>query len=254
MGSPVHERRRGTDEVQHTATICMPFAMSVTPVTRSQFSVFAADAGYVTEAERDGWAYSWDGAAWTVVQGITWRKPGISQGDDHPVVCVSWQDAYAFCLWASRERLAVRLPTEAEWEYACRAGTVTPYYWGGEWDTSRVIAACCDDTGRMQRCGTEGVKGHPPNPWGLYDMLGNVWEWCHDGYAAYLESAAAKATSANQVLKRVMRGGSWLGGADVCRCAFRGKGSATRRNPHIGFRVCFTAGCTAIEGGSCDDL
>ena len=143
MGSPESEKYRGSDEKQHTVTISKPFYMGVTHVTVDQFAVFAKDAGYKSDAEKQGSASSIrivDGkSAFKMnVPGVSWRNPTYPQRGDHPVVWVSWNDARAFCDWLSKKSgLTVRLPTEAEWEYACRAGTQTAYPWGDNPDDGK---------------------------------------------------------------------------------------------------------------------
>jgi hypothetical protein len=129
MGSPAGEKDRDDDEgPQHKVRITKAYYLGMHEVTRGQFAAFVQDAGYRTDAEKEGWSYAWDGNAWGQVNGASWKAPGFEQKDDHPEVCVSWNDAVAFCAWLSRKTgTTVRLPTEAEWEYACRAGTRTAY-------------------------------------------------------------------------------------------------------------------------------
>ena len=123
------------DEVQHEVTISKPFYMGITHVTVDQFAAFVKDSGYKTEAEKDGWAGGFEIKDGKLndkrVNGCSWRKPSFDQKGDHPVVQVSWNDAKAFCDWLSKKSgKTVVLPTEAQWEYACRAGTKTAYPWG----------------------------------------------------------------------------------------------------------------------------
>ena len=135
MGGQTNEFRGENlrDEVLHEVTIRKPFCMGATHVTVDQFAVFAKETGYVSDAEKKG-------------VGPTWRSPGIEQKGDHPVVCMSWNDAKAFCDWLStRQKKACHLPTEAQWEYACRAGTQTAWCWGtavdgkewGKWSVTK---------------------------------------------------------------------------------------------------------------------
>jgi formylglycine-generating enzyme required for sulfatase activity len=132
------------------------------------------------------------------VEGLNWRKPGFDQQSTHPVTCVSWDDATAFCQWLSREDgRTYRLPTEAEWEYACRAGTDTLFFWGDDPDAGEGYLNAADETGTPDGrswthkfnfkdgyAATSPVGRFKPNAFGLHDMLGNVWEWCSDWYAA----------------------------------------------------------------------
>ncbi len=174
MGSPKEEKYGAADGPQHPVEITRPFYMGVYPVTKGQFAAFVKDAGYQTEAEQG------DG-------GETWRNPVFllaqqyEPTDDDPVVMVSWNDAVKFCEWLSKkEKKTYTLPTEAEWEYACRAGTTTAYSFGDErkdfgdyaWD---------DDNSEGH---THPVGGKKPNPWGPYDMHGNVEQWCSDWFGA----------------------------------------------------------------------
>lgn len=130
------------------------FWMGKTEVTVAQFRRFVRQTGYVTEAERAG--HRW-----------TWRNPGFPQGRGHPVVYLSPRDAQAYARWAG-----VDLPTEVEWLYACRAGTTGPYYWGTDLDPRHAWYRLNAEDG------TRAVARKPPNPWGLYDMVGNAWEYC----------------------------------------------------------------------------
>jgi len=152
-----------------------------------------------------------------------------------PVENVSWEEAKAFCEKLSQlENAVYRLPSEAEWEYACRAGTQTEFYWGDAFDTSYFW------------CGyNSGRRPHPvgkakPNRWGLYDMSGNVWEWCEDWYAedAYTSSSEVDPRGPERGSWRVVRGGSWWGTPEDCRSANRLGYAPQRRLETIGFRVC----------------
>jgi formylglycine-generating enzyme required for sulfatase activity len=150
--------------------------MGTTEVTREQFRTFINATGYETDAEKQGWAFHSIMAGtkfigWTNRPGITWRMPGFDQGPDHPVAGLSWRDAKAFCVWLSRETgEVIRLPSEAEWENAARAGTLGNFAVDGEHSWYHMNA----------NFGTNSVKGRKPNPLGLYDMFGNVWEWNAD--------------------------------------------------------------------------
>jgi formylglycine-generating enzyme len=186
------------------------FYIGVTEVTVGQFRRFVAATGYRTDAERDGgaWVFHPDAEShlgrFARREGCHWRNPGFAQTDDHPVTCVSWRDANAFCKWLSEEEGATyRLPTEAEWEYACRAGTTTPYASGEEPDSVYAYGNVADAAlyaehpqdvlrQRVVALEQEDGDGHvftapvaslKPNDWGLHDMHGNVWEWCSDKYS-----------------------------------------------------------------------
>jgi len=166
------------------------------------------------------------------------------EDENQPVIEVSWYDAYIFCKWARG-----RLPTEAEWEYACRAGTTTPFYTGGNLTTEQ---ANYDGNYPYKNYPkgkylekTTPVGSYPPNVWGLYDMHGNVYEWCLDWYGAeYYEAYKKQGAVGNPAgpetgSGRVLRGGSWLGLAQYCRSAFRSDCSPDYRNFNFGFRLVF---------------
>ena len=146
----------------------------------------------------------------------------------HPVVYVSWEDAKAYADW-----LGMRLPTEAEWEYACRAGSEAEYYFGD--NESKVAEYAWYHA-------NSGGNAHPvgekkPNAWRLYDMHGNVWEWCQDWYDAYASSPAADPKGPSSGGSRVLRGGSWFYYAGLCRSAYRGGRWPSYRDDNTGFRL-----------------
>ena len=150
MGSPTDEKGRDEDERQHEVQVAN-FAIGKYEVTVGQFKNFVKAAKYKTEAEESGGCYSWTGSEWKQDAGKNWRNPGFSQTDEHPVVCVSWNDAMAYVDWLSKQTgKTYRLPTEAEWEYAARAGTTTARYWGDDSDKGCTFA--------------NGADGYPPKP------------------------------------------------------------------------------------------
>jgi formylglycine-generating enzyme required for sulfatase activity len=257
MGSPSTEEGRVPDrETQHKVKLTKPFLMGIHHVTRGQFAAFVKDAGYRTDAQKDGWAYclSADGTKDESVAGASWEKPGFDQTDDHPVVEVSWNDAQAFCRWlGKKEGKKYRLPTEAEYEYACRAGTHTAYFWGDNPDGGQGFANCADLTAGEKfphwttfnwRDGfvlTSPVGSFKPNPWGLYDMTGNVFQWCSDYYGPYGDADAIDPSGPVQgdaSSLRVQRGGSWDSHPPACRAASRFGNPPDFRIDYVGFRVC----------------
>ena len=197
------------------------FFIGTTEVTVGQFRAFADATGYKTDAEKAGQASIFQPDAeerldrFALVKDASWRKPGFSQTDDHPVTCISWHDANAFCQWLSqKEGATYRLPTEAEWEYACRAGTRSSYFSGEQPDSVYAVGNVADAslhaihpddvirqrTAALDEKDGDGYAFTAPvgqfraNDWGLHDTHGNVWEWCHDKYSdRYYDDMLAEA-------------------------------------------------------------
>ena len=245
MGSPKTEKGRVQDETQHQVTISKDYYLGVTEVTQEQY------------------------------EKVMGTNPSNFQGNkiegsssNHPVDRVSWEDAVEFCKKLSElpeEKGAgrvYRLPTEAEWEYACRAGSKTAYSFG---DNSRDLgnyawfgnnsgskeldsAAILKDTPQRYmdtlvsaRCATHPVGEKKANAWGLYDMHGNVWEWCSDWYGGYPKGAVSDPVGPIQGSRRVDRGGSWLLEAARCRLAIRFRRLPSVREYDLGFRVALSS-------------
>jgi formylglycine-generating enzyme required for sulfatase activity len=232
------------------------FYLGVTEVTRGQFRQFAHDTKYKTEAERDGkGGQGWDHDKQTLAQDpkYTWLNPGFDQTDEHAVVNVSWNDAVAFCAWLTRvEGRNYRLPTEAEWEYACRARTTTKYFSGDDAESLATVANVADETAKTKypnwtwairaRDGfvyTAPVAQFRPNLFGLYDMHGNVWEWCRDGYDAeyYKRSPRENPSGPSHATLRVFRGGGWFCHPHSGYSGCRGRTTPSNRASDLGFRV-----------------
>ncbi|CAN5601578.1 hypothetical protein BH23PLA1_BH23PLA1_36490 [soil metagenome] len=246
------------EKPQHRIEITKPFYLGVHEVTVGQFRRFVEETNYRTDAEKD----SAGGSGWNEAKGqfelgsqYHWRNPGFAQTDDHPVVNVSYNDALAFCAWLSgKDGRTYRLPSEAEWEYACRAGTRG--VWGVSDDPESLvhIANVADATARRKYPAWPSIKGDDGflytapvgsfrvNRWGLYDMIGNVWEWCMDGFdESYYASSPASdppgPSGASGASDRVYRGGSWNGFPQGCRPANRSRDAPTARCDYLGFRV-----------------
>ena len=204
MGSPQTEEGRSDDETQHEVKLTKPFHIGKFEVTQEQY------------------------------RQVMGTNPSHFRGRDLPVEMVSWDDALEFCKKASeRTGKTVRLPTEAEWEYACRAGTKTAYYTGdGEADLDQAAwhIKNSDNT-------THPVGQKVPNAWGLCDMHGNVLEWCQDVYALYKAEAATDPQGPPQGQCPVLRGGSWYVTPSSCRSPSRFKYPRVLRNNFFGFRV-----------------
>ena len=268
----------------HRVKITKAFDLGITEVTVGQFRSFVEATGYVTDAEKNGGALGFFPDEKDYVDrfhkqvSITWKSPGFKQTDLHPVVCVSWNDAGAFCRWLSkRDDVVYRLPSEAEWEYACRAGKSTWYSWGEKPDDAYVHANVADgalesaypNTTRYQRAVrlaaedgdgvvfTASVASYKANPWKLYDMHGNVWEWCHDRWSAdryerYFDDVPRQQRS-NVVVSdplfvekteqhqygdwRCLRGGAWTCAPASVRASIRTYAEASDAAIYTGFRV-----------------
>ncbi len=268
MGSTplqVHQVRRGDpsfrkdwereEQPQHHVQISRPFLLGAHEVTRGQFAEFVRSSKYVTDAQRDrkgGMGFDAATSEFKQDPHFNWQNAGFAQSDDQPVVNVSWNDAVAFCQWLSRkEKIAYRLPTEAEWEYACRAGTTTLYSYGDDPEGLAAVANVADASAREKFSSWSGIAGRDghvftapvgsfqPNAFGLFDMHGNVWEWCRDwfGESYYAKSPEKDPSGPPTGTVRVFRGGSWYDAASLCRSAFRYWDVPTYRDYFLGFRV-----------------
>ena len=236
------ETGKANEKPVHEVAIAEGFYIGKYEVTRGQFAAFAKATGYKTQAEErgSGWALHPDGR-WRDTEGVNWRNTTFfAQTDDHPVVCVSWHDAKAFCDWlARRSGQAVRLPTEAEWEYACRAGSADRWCFGND---ERKLGEYAWYSGNT------GVQTHPvgrkkPNAWGLFDVHGNAWEWVADRYdeGYYARSPQGNPVGPYTGGDRVRRSGAWYFFSSDCRAAFRGWHAASHRSFDTGFRVAAAA-------------
>jgi sulfatase modifying factor 1 len=211
MGSPEDEPEREDDEVQHKVTLTQGFWIADTPVTQ---------------------------ALWQVIMG---DNPSEFKGAENPVETVSWNDAQAFIAKMNdmKAELKLCLPTEAQWEYACRAGTTTAFHWGEQIDARYVNfdEAVPYESPSEYRGRTVVVKELPCNNWGLYQMHGNVMEWCQDWKGALRLESIIDPRGPDTGIFRVLRGGSWSGGVKHCRSAARMGGASFNRSNLIGFRL-----------------
>jgi len=222
---------------QRRTRITRAFYLSAYETTLGDFRRFVAETGYQTEAERDGkGADGKKGGKWTTSPEFNWRDMGYERPEDLPVVNVTWADAVAFCGWLSmKEGRRYRLPTEAEWEYACRAGSTGRYSWGDDDSKQNEYAW----TGANSGGGPHPVGRLKPNAWGLYDMLGNAYEYCSDFFVAkpYDPAQSVDPRGPAEGKEYVVRSGSWGTNPLHPRCAFRGGGGPGHRNMRDGFRV-----------------
>jgi eukaryotic-like serine/threonine-protein kinase len=223
MGSPSSEAERYSDEgPQHKVRLSKGFYMGIYEVTQAQY------------------------------QSVMGNNPSTFKGENLPVENVSWNDAVEFCKKLSQKDGRIyRLPTEAQWEYACRAGTTTVYSWGNQWQLGLCNAENDVGTNEDGNVETFRKRGLPvdstvpvgsfkPNSFGLYDMHGNVWEWCedvwHDSYQGAPSDGSAWTTGGDTT-SRVLRGGSWVYYPRSCRCASRSRDASDLRDYYVGFRV-----------------
>jgi len=220
MGSPRTEKFRDTDEISHSMEIKKAYYLQTTEVTLGQ---------------------------WQKIMGKKWLRKRKA-ANDMPVTRVSYYDCLKYIARLNRKDNGFyRLPTEAEWEYACRAGTTTPYSWGDEIDCSRAMYG--NNTKKDGECtlffksmkirnnGPAPVKTFEPNPWGFYDMHGNVWEWCADGYDSYLSRQGNTVYSPVKSDSRVRRGGSWYKYGKSLRSANRTYAHPGAKFITTGFRL-----------------
>jgi formylglycine-generating enzyme required for sulfatase activity len=230
MGSPTREKGRSEVETEHTVELTKGFYMSVHTVTNEQWYDVMID-GYTVPAE-----------------GFDLSRPGrFAQGDRNlPVETVSWDDCQVFIKkLRARDKRLYRLPTEAEWEYCCRAGTTTPFHFGATISTAQANFAGDIVYGNgkkgVNRKKTRPVGSFPPNAWGLYDMHGNVAQWCEDRFGNYPPQHVTDPQGADKGGSRILRGGSWEDGPALCRSACRAWDSPDNRGDGtFGFRLCFS--------------
>jgi formylglycine-generating enzyme required for sulfatase activity/predicted Ser/Thr protein kinase len=258
MGSPDADSfAQDQERPQHPVTIRRPYYLGVHEVTRGQFAQFVRDTGYKTECERGNQKASGfdSNEDMQVMPNMSWQHPGYQQADSHPVVIVTWNDACAFCEWLNRkEGRSYRLPTEAEWEFAGRAGTTSHFIAGDRRNDMFVHGNGFDAMFREHfhlpvpkgderpsdgYVFTAPVGSYRPNAFSLFDMEGNVWEWCRDWHAPFMSSSAIDPTGPLQGTHKVAKGGAFdctfgPGGRDAV--------GPSDRAANLGFRiVCETA-------------
>ena len=221
MGSPATEKERSPNETQHEVTLTQGFRMGVHEVTQAQY------------------------------EQVMGKNPSHFKGATLPVETVSYDDALAFCQKLSdlpAEKAAgrkYRLPTEAEWEYCCRAGTSTPFHFGNELNGTQANCDGNNPYGTTKKGPylekTSPVGSYPANAWGLYDMHGNVWEWCQDWYGDYPKQSVTDPRGPEVGSFCVNRGGSWIYEAALCRSAYRYWNDPSLRGSWLGFRLALSS-------------
>jgi formylglycine-generating enzyme len=258
MGTPATEAGHATSEgPQHQVTLTKPFYMGTTHVTVGQLRQFVQATGYRTDAEKNGGANFLDSTVGTKghADGTrsplgSWKNPGFAQKDDHPAVCISWNDAQAFTKWLSqKDKRTYRLPTEAEFEYCTRAGVLTAYAWGEKPDDGAGWLNGADLTvkdmnSRLKpfnfRDGyiyTSPVGTFRKNSFGLFDMNGNARQWCSDRWGSYSPQAATDPLGPDDnESMRILKGGSWFADVGYSRLGIRLPKAPSTPNNDFGFR------------------
>jgi formylglycine-generating enzyme required for sulfatase activity len=245
MGSPASEPARLEREDQVQVAIVKPFAVGRFAVTRGEFTSFIGDTGHKT----DGGCYTWSGRERKLQSDRSWRSAGFAQDERHPVVCVNLDDAKAYAAWLSAKTgKTYRLLSESEREYVTRAGTTTPFWWG-----SSITPSQANYNGSAEPYEGGGSKGEyrqrtvpvdsfEANPWGLYNVHGNVWEWTddcwNDNNAGNPGNGSARTSSGCSF--RGMRGGSWHNSPRSLRAANRSVNHPVDRDSFLGFRLART--------------
>ena len=242
---------------QHDVRITKPFYVGMYPVTRGQFRQFVTATAYKTDKDKDkkllAWGWDPDKKQFSNDEKYSWQNAGFEQTEEHPVVNVTWNDAMAFCKWLSeKEGQTYRLPTESEWEYACRARTTTRYPSGDDPQTLGKVSNLVDATVKARipdwkymiyhsdnYAFTSPVGKSKPNTFGLHDMHGNAFQWCSDWYSEnyYAASPENDPPGPDSGTERVIRGGTWNFRPLGARSAERNKTEPDSRNCSAGFRV-----------------
>ena len=263
MGSPSDEPDRKEDETPHRVTLTKPFYLSRHETTFGQFRRFVEATKYVTDGEKNGGGHAHDEkAVWTHRPGTSWRKPGYAAAfelrDEHPVVHVSHADSREFCRWLAStaparlpQSMRYELPTEAQWEWACRAGSGSRYWWGADDDTTGKVANVGDRT--LKRVHPEWPRSVMPmddghafpapvgqyraNAFGLHDLLGNVWEFCSTHAGPYPTEPTVDPQHLDERRGFAVRGGGWSNVPGDARCATRNADPPHFCHSNLGFRV-----------------
>jgi len=263
MGSPTEESGRKPDETLHKVTLTKPFYLSRYETSVGQFRCFVEAEKYVTDGEKNGGGHAHDEQAeWKHRDGTSWRKPGYAavfeMREEHPVVHVSHTDSRNFCRWLAKQAaiglprpMIYDLPTEAQWEWACRAGSDTRFWWGADDDHSGKVANVGDQA--LKRTHPQWPRAIMPmddghafpapvgsyqaNGFGLHDMLGNVWEFCATRAGPYPRGPVFDPYDDDPERGFAVRGGGWSNIPDDARCATRNADPPHFCHSNLGFRV-----------------
>lgn len=251
MGSPSDEKWRETDEGPQHRVRLAPFAVAINKVTRGDYAAFVAAT---QRPDGDGcWVWDVNRGLWAKDAARNWRNPGFDQSNAHPVVCVSWDDAQAYAAWvSSKAGKPFRLLTESEREHVSRAGNASSRPWGDNVEAACRYANVADQTAaaKVQRIATwiecwdgyaytSPVGSFEANAFGLFDTMGNAWEWVEDCYHdSYLGAPSdGSAWTGGPCAERVFRGGSWDNYPRNVRSAFRYRAAPGTRSSSLGFRL-----------------
>jgi formylglycine-generating enzyme required for sulfatase activity len=246
MGAPHGNAPHLTESPAHRVKL-RPFAIGRTHVTRAQFAAFVEETGYDAGQK----CLTTEGASgWHLASNRNWRNPGFAQTEADPVTCVNWADASAYAAWlANKTGRGYRLPSEAEWEYAARAGTAGDWYWGDSRSEACRFANVDDRSMNVKvlwkpfDCSdgyafTAPAGAFEPNAFGLHDMLGSLWQWTEDAWHEnYVDAPTDGTARPGDGAKHTLRGGSWLSPPSDTRASMRSQGMAHARSHDTGFRV-----------------
>ena len=228
MGSPAREKRRNHNEKQHSVAVAN-FSIGKYEVSNEEYSRCVTDGA----CEPPAWQEK--GSNYNIQTGGSKHYLGFN-GANQPVVGVSWNDAVDYASWLSKKTgKKYSLPTEAQWEYAARAGSTNAYPWGKSIGSGRANCKDCGSTSGKKT--TTPVKSYSPNAWGLHNTVGNVWEWVCSVYDSAYDGGEQQCTSTSDAYNRVLRGGAWSVGSDLSRSAYRGYKRHSFTFNDIGFRL-----------------
>ena len=255
-GSFAMGNRLDTGATPHPVTITKPFLLAIFDVTRGDFTRFVSATGYVTTAEAEGYSIDFRNGTIVLIPNRSWKNAGFQQTDRDPVVHITHSDALAFCKWlASQDHRNYKLPTEAQWEYACRANSQTYFFWGDDPDDGTRFMNCADLTLKDKSlyldvnfaqyhdgfAFTSPVGSFQPNPWGLYDMSGNVTQLCAHYWSPDLPTTPqidpTGPAQPDADTHYINRGGSWLNQPLGCGSSSRYYASSRYRMSDLGMRL-----------------